>query len=83
MYDSPLDYFVIQIPISCYEILLLLFNMGVNHNHFEINDSFQSIDVFVSQHLCSFSKNVNPSQRSIPTIQGACDSVRKFQIETV
>lgn len=45
MSDSPLNYFVIQIAISCYEILLLLFNMGANHNHFEINDSFRSIDV--------------------------------------
>jgi len=47
MYDSPLDYFVIQIAMSCYEILLLLFNMGANHYRFEINDSFRSIDVFV------------------------------------
>jgi len=83
MSDSPLDYFVIRIAMSYYEILLLLFNMGANHNHFEINDSFRSIDIFVPQHLCSFSKNINPSQRSVPTIQGGCDSVRKFQIETV
>ena len=53
MYGSPLDYFVIQIAISCYEILLLLFNMEANHNHFEIKDSFRSIDVFVYQHLCT------------------------------
>jgi hypothetical protein len=83
MSDNPLEYFVIQIETSCYEILLLLFNMGANHNHFEINDSFRTIDVFVPQHLCSFSKNVNYNQRSILTIQGACDSVRKFQIETL
>jgi hypothetical protein len=79
MSDSPLDYFVIKIAISCYEILLF-FTMGANHNHFEINDSFRFIDVFVPQHWCSFSKNVNPNQRSIPTVQSACDSVRKSQI---
>jgi hypothetical protein len=45
MSDSPLDYFVIQIAISCYELLLFFFNMGANHNHFEINDSFRSTDV--------------------------------------
>jgi hypothetical protein len=59
MPDGPLDHFVIKIAVSSYEIIRFLFNVGATHNHFEINDSFLSIDIFVPQQLSSLVKTQN------------------------